>query len=60
LFLDFLASRTRALKARVAELVDLAAYRAGLQRMTRRGVAVPPAVPAQAIEAMQTDSAARP
>lgn len=60
LFLVFLASRARALKARVAELVDLAAYRAGLQRMTRRGVAVPPAVSAQAIEAMQTDSAARP
>ena len=59
LFLVFLASRARALKARVAELVDLAAYRAGLQRMTRRGVAVPPAVPAQALEAMQTDSAAR-
>ncbi len=59
LFLVFLAFRARALKARVAELVDLAAYRAGLQRMTRRGVAVPPAVPAQAVEAMQTDSAAR-
>ncbi len=59
LFLVFLASRARALKARVAELVDLAAYRAGLQRMTRRGVAVPPAVPAQALEAMQTDSPAR-
>jgi glycosyltransferase involved in cell wall biosynthesis len=60
LFLVFLASRARALKARVAELVDLAAYRAGLQRMTRRGVAVPPAVPAQALEAMQTDSPVRP
>jgi glycosyltransferase involved in cell wall biosynthesis len=37
LFLLFLANRARALKSRVAELVDLAAYRAGLQRVTRRG-----------------------
>ena len=59
LFLLFLASRARALKARVAELVDLAAYRAGLKRMTRRGLAVSPAVPVQALEAMQTDPAAR-
>jgi hypothetical protein len=59
LFLAFLASRARALKARVAELVDLAAHRAGLQRVTRRGVAVPPALPVQAVEAMQADSAAR-
>ena len=59
LFLIFLASRARALKARVGELVDLAAHRAGLQRVTRRGVAVPPAMPVQALEAMQTDPAAR-
>lgn len=59
LFLIFLASRARALKSRVAELVDLAAHRAGLQRMTRRGLAVPPTVPEQALEAMHTDSAAR-
>ena len=52
-FLVFLGSRARALKSRVAELVDLAAHRAGLQRMTRRGLVVPPAVPVQALEAMQ-------
>ncbi len=34
LFLGFLATRARALKKRVGELVDLAAYRAGLQRIT--------------------------
>ncbi len=37
LFLLFLANRARALKSRVAELVDLAAHRANLQRITRRG-----------------------
>ena len=37
LFAIFLAFRARALKARVAELVDAAAYRAGLQRVRRRG-----------------------
>jgi hypothetical protein len=37
LFLLFLTNRARALKSRVAELVDLAAYRAGLQRVARRG-----------------------
>ena len=36
LFLLFLATRARALKSRVAELVDLAAHRAGLQRVLRR------------------------
>jgi hypothetical protein len=35
-FLVFLATRARALKARVAELIDLAAHRAGLQRVARR------------------------
>jgi len=35
LFLGFLANRARALKSRVAELVDLAAHRAGLQRVFR-------------------------
>ena len=59
LFLIFLASRARALKARVAELVDLAAHRAGLQRVTRRGITVPPAMPVQAVEAMETDQVAR-
>jgi glycosyltransferase involved in cell wall biosynthesis len=36
LFLVFLGTRARVLKSRVAELVDLAAYRAGLDRITRR------------------------
>jgi len=36
LFLIFLWTRARALKSRVAELVDLAASRAGLQRVLRR------------------------
>src|SRR2546429_3124679 len=36
LFLFFLWTRSRALKSRVAELVDLAAHRAGLQRVMRR------------------------
>jgi hypothetical protein len=36
-FLVFLATRARVLKSRVAELVDLAARRAGLQRVPRRG-----------------------
>ena len=35
-FLGFLATRARALKSRVAELVDLAALRAGLQRVPRK------------------------
>src|SRR5207249_6329145 len=39
-FLGFLATRARALKSRVAELVDLAAFRAGLQRVSRKGKAV--------------------
>lgn len=37
LFLVFLWTRARLLKSRVAELVDLAAHRAGLHRVTRRG-----------------------
>ena len=36
LFVIFLATRARALKSRVAELVDLAARRAGLERIVRR------------------------
>ena len=35
IFIVFLTVRSRKLKSRVAELVDLAAYRAGLQRLTR-------------------------
>jgi glycosyltransferase involved in cell wall biosynthesis len=41
IFLVFLADRARALKKRVIELVDVAAYRAGLQRMARDGKTVP-------------------
>lgn len=37
-FVIFLGVRARRLKHRVAELIDLAAYRAGLQRILRRGV----------------------
>jgi hypothetical protein len=40
-FVVFLAGRARLLKARVAELVDLAAYRVGLQRIARAGVVAP-------------------
>jgi hypothetical protein len=40
LFLVFLWTRARLLKSRVAELVDVAAHRAGLQRVTRRGKVV--------------------
>jgi GT2 family glycosyltransferase len=36
LFVLFLGTRARALKKRVGELVDVAAYRAGLQRVGRR------------------------
>jgi hypothetical protein len=36
LFLLFLISRARQLKRRVAELVDVAAFRLGLQRITKR------------------------
>ncbi|HJT82758.1 MAG TPA: glycosyltransferase [Chthoniobacterales bacterium] len=36
LFLIFLTMRARALRRRVAELVDLAAYQAGLQRVSKR------------------------
>jgi hypothetical protein len=40
--LGFLAMQARALKSRVAELVDLAAFRAGLQRVLRKGKSVAP------------------
>jgi hypothetical protein len=43
-FLVFLGTRARALKSRVAELVDLAAHRAGLQRVARRGKMAPSTV----------------
>ena len=40
--LGFLGTRARALKSRVAELVDLAAFRAGLQRVLRKGKPIAP------------------
>src|SRR5204862_3104738 len=48
-FLGFLATRARALKSRVAELVDLAAFRAGLQRVPSKGK-VTAAAPQQELE----------
>jgi len=42
IFLVFLATRARALKSRVAELVELAALRAGLQRVIRKPKTVAP------------------
>jgi len=43
-FLAFVGWRARRLKRRVAELVDLAAYRVGLQRIGRAGIVAPPIV----------------
>ncbi|MDQ6654313.1 MAG: hypothetical protein M3Y80_00675, partial [Verrucomicrobiota bacterium] len=45
-FVGFISLRARKLKERVAELVDLAAFRSGLQRMTDAGVAAAPSLPA--------------
>jgi len=59
-FVLFLASRARALKSRVAELVDLAAYRAGLQRVLRRQPIAKPEVTKPEVEApVAADPAAR-
>jgi glycosyltransferase involved in cell wall biosynthesis len=50
LFLIFLGTRARALKKRVGELVDLAALRAGMQRILKSGKPVgPEATPTPAI-----------
>jgi len=59
IFVVFLATRARALKSRVAELVDLAAYRAGLQRMTRRGAIPLPKSEPEVEVPMNVDPAAR-
>src|SRR5256714_146358 len=59
LFLIFLATRARALKSRVAELVDLAAYRAGLERVTRRGKVASAKTEPQLEVPINTDPAAR-
>ncbi|HET9801158.1 MAG TPA: hypothetical protein VFP82_05685, partial [Chthoniobacterales bacterium] len=55
LFLLFLWSRARALKSRVAELVDLAAHRAGLHPINDKDVVVAPVMPVQMIEAIKAD-----
>jgi glycosyltransferase involved in cell wall biosynthesis len=60
IFVLFLASRARALKSRVAELVDLAAHRAGLQRVLRRRAPGKPEVATPQVEVPVTaDPAAR-
>jgi len=59
LFLIFLGTRARALKSRVAELVDLAAYRAGLQRIMRRGRIAPSHEAPPVDVPMKADPAAR-
>jgi glycosyltransferase involved in cell wall biosynthesis len=60
IFALFLATRARALKSRVAELVDLAAHRAGLQRVLRRQPTSKPEVATPEVEAPVTaDPAAR-
>lgn len=58
LFVVFLATRARALKRRVAELVDVAAYRAGLQRVLRRGGMAPRKPVPQADVPLSIDPAA--
>ena len=60
IFVLFLATRARALKSRVGELVDLAAHRAGLQRVLRRRPAAEAEVTTPQVEAPITaDPAAR-
>jgi hypothetical protein len=57
-FLVFLGTRARALKSRVAELVDVAALRAGLQRVTRRSkIASTESTPEVQVPANVTDPA---
>jgi glycosyltransferase involved in cell wall biosynthesis len=48
LFLTFLGTRARALKRRVAELVDLAAHRAGLHRVLQKQKSAPAKAPVEA------------
>ncbi|MFN2541026.1 MAG: glycosyltransferase [Chthoniobacterales bacterium] len=59
IFVLFLATRARALKSRVAELVDLAAHRAGLQRVLRRRPAEPEVTTPQVEAPITADPAAR-
>jgi GT2 family glycosyltransferase len=51
-FVAFLGNRARRLKSRVAELVDLAAYRAGLQRIPRRSRKLEP-TPVKTVETVE-------
>jgi GT2 family glycosyltransferase len=58
-FLIFLATRARALKSRVAEVVDLAAFRAGLHRMAKKGGPPMPETPPPPVDAgAEVDAAA--
>ena len=59
-FLAFLGTRARALKSRVAELVDLAAFRAGLQRVSRKGKPVPAGAEAEPEVAVNATDPASP
>jgi GT2 family glycosyltransferase len=60
LFLIFLATRARALKKRVAELVDVAAHRAGLQRVVKNRRPLPAETPPPPVDAaVEIDVAAR-
>jgi len=59
LFLVFLLTRARALKSRVAELVDLAAHRAGMQRALRRGRTTMDISPLPVDAALSVDPVAR-
>ena len=60
LFLVFLATRARVLKSRVAELIDLAAQRAGLQRVLRKGkIAISEQIPQAQVPVNAMDDTAR-
>jgi len=61
LFLIFLGTRARLLKSRVAELVDLAAQRAGLQPVMRRGkIAATAPIPQVQVPANSMESGSSP
>jgi glycosyltransferase involved in cell wall biosynthesis len=51
IFVVFLATRARALRRRVAELVDLAAHRVGLQRITKKLRPAPAETPPPPVDA---------
>ena len=58
LFLLFLATRAHALRRRVAELVDVAAYRSGLERIPRKRRPPPPETPPPPVDAAMEVGAA--